>query len=338
VGQHGIVIVSGVVTIDSEEADTLRRLDPFVRKLPKSAFKDGEPKGRLLDEAARERFASLLAELPGVLLCPAMLDLSSIVGQPEPPGLLSPRTAQEELDAAYRGPWDEMAAGTRVAPALSQQQVLRLTAWARSINRAIRDSIGWYANTDAANWNSLRFELDLVEQPASREVRAFRAMLPMMVSIWSHEEPVSIIRGLHTPDHPLIKNWGASGGVDPGRMFADNIHCSSSKTSKGIQLADMTADLVRKALVGIITSADLHNFGTLMTKTIGNSFYAPGLLRLGSFRSEDFERRYHGLADVIHAARRTWHRSHARNRVGRRPSGDERIKFRTSTFTSVVRG
>lgn len=125
----------------------------------------------------------------------------------------------------------------------------------------------------------------------------------MWVSSWSQDEPFTTIEGIHTVDHPLVKNWDCDEGLDIGKMFKNNLHYVSSASSKGIQLADMTATLVRRAVMGIVNAVDLQNYGFMMTKTIGKPLHACGMFCLAPADIKDLERRYHGLADAINAAR-----------------------------------
>ena len=75
------------------------------------------------------------------------------------------------------------------------------------------------------------------------------------------------------------------------------------RTSHGIQLADMTASLVRRSAMGIVNAVDLQNYGFMMTKAIGKSLYACGMFCLAPAEINDLERRYHGLVDAINVAR-----------------------------------
>lgn len=211
-GEHRAGIVSGVAIPESDQAEVFRQFDAFLSKLPASSFKNGEPKGRLLDDTGRKALADMLVDLPGILLCPII-----IVG--------------------------------------------------------------------------------------NREERVFETMLPMWVSSWSHDEPFTEIEGIHTPDHPLVKNWDCDDGLDVGKMLKNNVHYVSSASSKGIQLADMTASLVRRSVVGVVNFIDLQNYGLMMTKTIGKTRHACGMFCLAPADIKDLERRYHGLADAINAAR-----------------------------------
>jgi hypothetical protein len=162
-------------------------------------------------------------------------------------------------------------------------------------------------------WNTVHFEIDPVEQNSGgREETAFRMLLPAWIVAWSQSEPLTMIQGTHTEQHPLIEHWGTPDGVDVGRMFRNSVHYVSSATSKGIQLADMTASLVRRAVVGLVTAVNLQNYGFMMTRTIGDPLHACGLFSLASGDIRDLERRYAGIVDAITAARTNLPRSYCK--------------------------
>ena len=96
-----------------------------------------------------------------------------------------------------------------------------------------------------------------------------------------------------------MKNWDCEEGLDIGKIFRNNVHYVSSASSKGIQLADMTASLVRRAVTGIANAIDLQNYGLMMTKSIGKPQRACGLFCLAQAAIGDLNRRYHGLTDAI---------------------------------------
>ena len=57
-------------------------------------------------------------------------------------------------------------------------------------------------------------------------------MLPMWVTSWSHDEPFTTIEGIHTVDHPLVKNWDTAEGLDIGKMFRNKVHYVSSARAR----------------------------------------------------------------------------------------------------------
>ena len=305
--EHRVGIVSGVAIPDSDEAEVFEQFDAFLSTLPGSSFQNGEPKGRLLDHADRKALADMLVDLPGILLCPIMLDLTSLVGQhqTDAAGLVSRKLMQLQATCKHETFRNQIVELANDIGAMSTQQALRLAAWAKCIARTVQDSIILHSGTKyESSWNSLRFEIDQVgEIPGNREEKVFETMLPMWVSSWSYDEPFTEIEGIHTADHPLVKNWDCDNGLDIGKMFKNNVHYVSSASSKGIQLADMTASLVRRSVMGIANTVDLQNYGFMMTKTIGKPLHACGMFYLAPAEIKDLERRYHGLEDAINAAR-----------------------------------
>jgi Protein of unknown function (DUF3800) len=306
-GEHRVGIVSGIAIPDSDEAEIFRRFDAFLSKLPSASFKDGEPKGRCLDDASRKALATMLSNLPVIVISPIMLDLTSLAGQPqaEVPTLVARKLKELEATCRHETLRNQIAELALDVGKLSTQQALRLTAWAKCVARTIQDSIILYGSRDhESSWNSLRFEIDPVEQMAgNREERVFGTMLPMWATSWSQDEPFTTIEGIHTADHPLVKNWDTKEGLDIGKMFSNNVHYVSSASSRGIQLADMTASLVKRAVIGIANATDLQNYGLMMTKSLGKPQRACGLFCLAPATIDDLNRRYHGLTDAISGAR-----------------------------------
>ena len=101
-GEHAVGIVSGIAIADADEAEIFRRFDAFLSKLPSSSFKNGEPKGKFLDDSSRKALATMLAALPGILLRPVMLDLTSLAGQPHAQVASLVSRKLTELEAACR--------------------------------------------------------------------------------------------------------------------------------------------------------------------------------------------------------------------------------------------
>ncbi len=307
-GEHRVGIVGGVIIPETEEAEVFRRFDAFVASLPPTAFQDAEPKGRLLGDSGRRAFAELMLDLPGkILLSPTMLDLTTLVGRPEA-DVVNPVVAKLKhwqslcKHDTMRQQVGELA--TEVAK-LSTQQLLRLSAWAKAIKRAINDSVIFHCGPEYHTaWDAVHFEIDRVEDiPGGREETVFRTLLPAWVTAWSQAEPLTTIQDIHTADHPFIRNWDRLEGIDVGKMFRNNVHYVSSTGSKGIQIADMIAAVIRRAVVGLASAVSLQDYGFIMTRTIGQPPHACGLFSLAPGDRADLERRYAGVGDAINAAR-----------------------------------
>lgn len=307
-GTHAVGIVSGVVIPESQQAEIFSQFDAFLSTLPANAFKNGEPKGRLLDEESLRRFADFLFDLRrGILFCPTMLDITSLIGRPEAEASAAVSKKLFDLESACKHETLKRQIRELAAQVgrMSNQQILRLMTWAICINRCISDSIVFHSSPEFnSSWESMRFELDPVEQSPGNEEKSLRFLLPSWVTSWSVANPMATIEEIHTAEQPFVKAWCTDQGIDVGKMFKGNIHYTSSEESKGIQLADITATVVRKAVIGLATSANLQNYGFLMTKSVGNPLHACGLTFLVPPNKADAERRYAGIVDAINGARR----------------------------------
>jgi hypothetical protein len=315
-GEHRVGIVSGVVIPESDEAEVFKHFDSFVASLPGTAFEKGEPKGRLLRDAETRAFAQMMLDIPGkILLCPTMLDLTTLFGHPESEIVknIVAKFRQWEAGCIHDSLRKDVGELADETAKLRTQQALRLAAWAQCIKRSIQDSlIAHHAAEYLPAWHAVRFEIDAVEQfPIRREETVFRVLLPALVSNWSRLEPFALIEGIHTDEHPFVQNWDRPEGIDVGKLFRKNVHYACSATSKGIQMADMAATIIRRAVIGLANSGNLRNYGFMMTRTIGNPFHACGLFSLALGDHRDLERRYAGIADAINGGRASLPRSYS---------------------------
>jgi hypothetical protein len=306
-GTHAIGIVVGVVVPDETEQDVFRRFDEFLQHLPPSAFQNGEPKGRLLDERNRRLFSDLVQKLDSILVCPIMLDLTALAGNDS-----HVRSAVVE---ALRG-WatrckhqtmrEQVELLARQFDNVSTAQALRLVTWARCIMRCVQDSLIWHSSPNYhGSWARLRFVIDAVQrQPGSREEQVFETMLPAWVTGWSVNTPLVLVQEIHTPDHPFISRYDTPAGIDFGKMIRGNMHFSASTFSRGLQLADMAAAIVSEATRGLASAVDLENYGLMMTRSIGRPLEATGLFSIVEPAIEDWKRRFYGLPEAIDAVKK----------------------------------
>ncbi len=309
---HSVGIVAGIVVPEPMQNEIFCRFRAFVDELPSSAFREGEPKGCLLDYNGRAALANLFFDLDHVLICPIMLDITSLARTGEVrtkesivkklrkwASLCKHETMQIEVDHL-----------ARQVDNASLPTVLRLATWARCVMRSLQDSIIRHSQTEYhPAWNELRFEIDPVRKGLGREAQIFSKMLPAWVAGWSRNKPFTLIEEVHTANHPFIQNWDSDVGVDVGAIVRNNVNYPPSHTSIGLQMADMAATLIRKAVVGLATAPDLQNYGLMMTKSIRSTLHAPGIFTLVEPPLEDIGIRYAGLTGAIAAARQTRNRS-----------------------------
>jgi hypothetical protein len=305
--EHSIAISIGIVVPEETEAATIKQFDGFVRGLPHRSFHKGEPKGRLLEPAARQEFADFLWECDGILVCPTVLDLTALAGRTDADVRSSVVNKLNGMASRCKYPQmrEQISLLARRFNRLSLPQCLRLVTWARCIMRSLHDSIVAHSGQQFdSSWRAFRFEIDPVQRSAAnREELVFMTMLPAWVCAWSDEYPFDINESIHDRDHPLLQYFDRGGGMDLGRIIKGNVHYPPSGASKGLQIADMAATIVASASRGIADAGGLKNYGMIMTRSIGTPLYATGLYSLVEPHNTDWPRRFYGLPESIAAAK-----------------------------------
>lgn len=311
---QAVGIVSGIVVPEIEEPVVFQRFDGYVSALPQTAFDNGEPKGRLLGPAEQADFATMFADLPGILFCPVLMDLTAAIGNADVRGAIERKFRQLQTTCRKQTLKDSVGEYADLVAGRSQQQILRLVAWAKCIHRCLFHSIIQFRSPKYhPSWMSLEFNIDRVESPpGNNEENVFKTLLPALTSLWSMEDPLPMIEGVHDETHPLIQNWSRAGGFDVGKMFKSNVRYVESAGTTGVQLADMAATIVRKAVLGNTDKNHLNNYGLAMTKSIGKPLDAIGLFNLDRASVEDLDRRYSALTTAISAARKARPQSYSR--------------------------
>jgi hypothetical protein len=305
--QHAVGIVVGVVVPETQEAPLWKRFREFIARLPLSAFKNDEPKGHLLDEEARRAFAVLVSELEGILICPTMLDLTSMAGHALE--LRDKVIKKLETTAAlceHESMQGEVSLLGRQFGNLSPEVAFRLGSWAQCIKRCIDDSVFSHSCPQFHDcWAKMTFEMDPVQPNAgSREQQVFTKMLPGWVTAWCKKQPIVLIEEVHTENHPFVREWETEGGIDLGKMFRGNLQFRSSNESLGLQIADMAASVARKAVLGIVSAYDLMSYGVMMSKSPRSATHAHGIFSFSEFDEAEIARRFLGLVDAVSVVRK----------------------------------
>jgi hypothetical protein len=82
---------------------------------------------------------------------------------------------------------------------------------------------------------------------------------------WSQRHPIPLVKGIHTKDHPFVKNYDTSDGIDIGKLVQGRIRWVDSRESWGIQMADIGATIVSQAAYALDDrSGDISLCGALM--------------------------------------------------------------------------
>lgn len=247
---HRVAVAGALTFTDPAWASARSAFGEFKKQLLASESLRGEPKWHRLSPEHRQAYCRLLADVDGVAFTPVTLDLSHLASSRESwiDPFLNKLDRQPDLmvyDTAKR----QIAELAKQARNLSHVQHLRVYAWAYCLFQALQHAIMFLSHGDrAASWNSLRIEIDPVQpKPLSREQRVFSLMVLAWQMGWSRTHPFSTIEGIHTADHPFVRNFEMPGGVDLGKLVRPNLHWRRSHESDGLQMVDLATAAVYDA-------------------------------------------------------------------------------------------
>jgi hypothetical protein len=303
---HAVGIVVGVVIPETVEPVLEQRFREFLAKLPGTAFKNQEPKGRLLGGDAREGFALMVSKWDGVLICPMMLDLTTMAGRgAKTRDKLVAKLKRTAIQCTFETMQRELDLLARQVSNMSPEVVFRLACWAQCIKRAINDAVIYHCHPAFHGcWANMTFELDPVQpNNDSREQQVFRKLLPSWITAWCQKRPLTLIEEIHTQAHPFVQQWDTKDGINLGKMFRENVRFCPSRQSLGLQIADMAASVIRRAVVGIVSTCDLRAYGAMMKKSLGSPTHVHGIFSFAELDDIDVAQRYHGLVDAVEHAR-----------------------------------
>lgn len=301
-GVQAVGIVVGITVPETAEAEVFARYDEFIATLAPSAFKNGEPKGNLLTIVDRTRFAEMIADDDRIVVTPALLDIASInrANLDVRGGMVRQMRGLAE-QCVYDSMREQVNLLANQFKNLSDNQALRLVSVAYCIKRAFEQTIILLSGKEYYDcWDQMRFEIDPVDvRPSNREELVSKRTMLGWLQGWSQKSPTMIITEIHTPDHPLIKNYSTmEDKFDLNKIYKDNLYYPRSSESKGIQIADMAASLIRHAVCGIVTFDNLMNYGLLLKNNLWAPKYAHGLFCLSDPADVDYDR-YEGLTEAV---------------------------------------
>jgi hypothetical protein len=304
---HRAGIVVGVVLPESAHKNVIDRFQEFLATLGSNECDRGEPKGARLTDDSRGRFSELFAACQDLLLAVTMLDLTPLA---QIDATMFRESIVERLrwwagQCRHQTMRDEVSLLAKQTGNLSVPQTLRLAATARCFMRALEHAvIRFAADRYRPCWDTIRFELDAVQtRSGSREHQVFKTLLPAWITAWSIENPITLVEELHTPDHPFVKQFNRANGIDVGAILRGNVHWRTSAGSPGIQIADMAATVVSRAVHGITAVHELADYGVVMKQALVSGEDPLGIFSIIETSVQDIGRRYAGLLDAVHAVR-----------------------------------
>src|SRR6266536_3139391 len=132
---------------------------------------------------------------------------------------------------------------------LSINQALRIYSLSNCILEALEHAIIFLGNRGHEKvWEDVRFEIERVQvRPNSREEKVFSLMVLAWLTGWSRSRPFTLVREIHTPDHPFVRKYALSDGIDIGKLVRGRIDWVDSSESGGMQIADIGAKIVYQA-------------------------------------------------------------------------------------------
>jgi len=302
--EHRAAVVMGVTIADTDIAGLSQAFANFEMSLTARERQRGEPKGHLLSRVSRQTLCDLLAGFPGVSLTPVTLELSALHREYREE---FPRRMHDVLDShSERMIFESGKQGVRQLADqfrnLSVEQGMRLYAWSRCIRQALQYALIFLsAGPYADSWNSVRFELDRVQQRAgSREELVASTMIYAWLWGWSARNPFHLVEEIHTTTHPFVMHYDDGQTIDLNKLIKRNLHWVSSSENWGVRLADMTASIVYQAVRDL---DDRNGSASLFASLMRSSFYAhrdgPGLFTPMSEASEALTAKYVVLAEVL---------------------------------------
>jgi len=137
----------------------------------------------------------------------------------------------------------------------------------------------------------------------------FSLMVLSWLTAWSFRHPIILVTELHTPEHPFVQNFDTEAGVAFGRLVRDRIHWLSSKESWGLQVADIAANVVGRAIEELNdTNGTVTLYGSLMRSSYYGPLRGPGLVSPLAEPDNATAMKYRLLVDEMQRRPRNEHR------------------------------
>ncbi len=232
---HAAAVVVGVVVPEVREKALYSEFTTFVAELDSSERDgSGEPKGSRFSRASRERFADMLAGIPGVMVVPITADLTELVGHADTfPEQLSQTLREFAGTCVHQTMRDQMVVLSRQVGNLSAQELLKLLLFTECIQECVHHAVLYLSEPPYRDcWTAVDISIDrLTTNPTSREKQAFEVMLLSWLTAWSAKNPLTLIEQVHTEDHPFVRRFDTGEGIDMRRLVGDGMRwVDSAKT------------------------------------------------------------------------------------------------------------
>jgi len=303
--EHKVGVVLGVVISELVEEELYEKFDNFVSGLDTSEFENGEPKGSLLTNKSKVKFCKLLNNFEGILLTPVTLDLSSLfyVGYTNFNKEMAEMLAFNAQRMKYETMKEELLLLSRQAGNLSPEQATRIYSIANCFRKALKHAIIFLSEGDyEICWEELEYIVDQYQvSKNSREEQLFSKIILAWLAGWSRKHPFIQIKEIHTEDHIIMKKYHFGYAFNLGALLQDKIYWKDSSNVKGLQIADIAANIVYRASTELNDKNDsVSIFSSLMRSSRYGYSQGPGLftpISLVDFNNEKFLPLIHAMKE-----------------------------------------
>ncbi|HEX7679261.1 MAG TPA: DUF3800 domain-containing protein [Thermoanaerobaculia bacterium] len=298
---HRAGVVVGLAIPDHIAPLLERKFRDFASTLEQDERVNGEPKGSPLCYRHRKAFAELMRRFEGrIALMPATLLLSDLVADhAAPAGKMANALREIAPGMAAASLTERLQLAASQVGNLSDSQTLRLYTLANALREVLAASIQFLVfGEDDASWEHVSFEIDSpTRQPNSREHQIFETIVGGWLYAWSEKFPLQL-SPLHTPQLTVIRKYADHQGFNLNKLLAGNIKWRNSADSWGIQIADMAAATIGKALAHSDDQREVRIYEKLMRVSFHPYSRGPGLIVL-NVDNPMIEERYGPLAAAV---------------------------------------
>jgi len=281
--QHKACVTVCVVISDIKKESLKKKFDSFCSNLPKKMVTNGEPKGSKFDNSKKLEFCETLYEFKDYLLIIpvtidmtllAMLDIENNMKE-----IVSNKCLEFCDYVEHESMKEDLRLLSKQLDNLSNEEFLKIGSYAYAFFKSVQHSIMVLSTKGNENsWNDVVLEIDKINpKKNTREKEIFSKMVGMWTESWSRSDRIILLKEIHTSDHPIVKKFDIEDGLD-GRKLTSLTDWSDSKESWGIQIADISSNIVYNAVNDLDNENDsFAPFCELMKLSIYGYYDGPGL-------------------------------------------------------------
>jgi len=305
--EHAVAVVMGIAISDLIENKLEEEYKKFVSSLESYELKNNEPKGYLLTNEKKHEFCDMLSKFDGISITPVTLDLSSLADSvyTKLNEIFSSYLKEYSKKMKYKQARRQLLLLSKQFNNLSVQQALRIYSIVNCFREALEHSILFLSNRGHEfSWNNIKCEIDRVYlNPNNREEKVLSFVIFAWLCGWSISHPFSLIKEIHTKEHPFVKKYDTGNGIDIAKLLRNNIYWEDSKNNWGLQIADIASNIVFKACCSLWKNKEnLILYSSLMRSSHYGAKRGPGLFSpLSSDLTTEVRMKYKPLSDAMKA-------------------------------------